>query len=150
MFSLPLKELFGLFLDSLVEVLDLLFELPLQVLDRVEVVSFLVLDLTRQLLLLGLALLQLALQELEFLLKQRLLLVELGLGGHPRPVGLLVLLLLRGNLVLALLNLPRGLPPEGLQLLSHFGLEVLTLLGELGEGLTQGLFLGEGLRTLSL
>jgi hypothetical protein len=68
MFGFPLKQLFRLFLHPFIEVLDLLFELPLQVFDGVEVVPFLVFDLTRQLLLLRLTLLQLPLEEFEFLL----------------------------------------------------------------------------------
>jgi hypothetical protein len=83
MFSFPLKQLFRLFLHPFVKVFYLLFELPLQVFDGVEVVPFLVFDLTRQLLLLRLTLLQLPLKEFEFLLKQRLLLIELRLRGHP-------------------------------------------------------------------
>jgi hypothetical protein len=83
MFSFPLKQLFRLFLDPFIEVLDLLFEFPLQVFDGVKVVPFLVFDLTRQFLLLRLTLLQLALEEFEFLLEQRLLLIELRLCGHP-------------------------------------------------------------------
>jgi hypothetical protein len=61
MFSLPLKQLFRLFLDSFIKVFDLLFELPLQVLHRVKVVTFLVFDLTRQFFLFRLTLLQLPL-----------------------------------------------------------------------------------------
>jgi hypothetical protein len=83
MLGFPLKQLFRLFLHPFIEVFDLLFELPLQVFDGVEVVPFLVFDLTRQLLLLRLTLLQLPLEEFEFLLEQRLLLIELRLCGHP-------------------------------------------------------------------
>ncbi len=61
MFSLPLKQLFRLFLHPFIEVFDLLFELPLQVLHRVKVVTFLVFDLTRQFFLFRLTLLKLSL-----------------------------------------------------------------------------------------
>jgi hypothetical protein len=90
------------------------------------------------------------LEEFNFLLKESLLFIELGLGGHARSQELLSLFFLGSHLAFLLVKLALGVLAEGLKSFVHLLSKLFFFLSQLTEALSEGLFLRQGFSSFGL
>jgi hypothetical protein len=148
--ALPFKKLFALFFDFFSEVFDLLFHPGLQVFEGTGVVAFLVFDLCRKLFLFSLGFLERTLQELKFLLKESLLLVEFRFSSKSSTLDFLLLLFLGRYLIASFIKLSGRILTELFDSFGEFRLNALSFLAHLSQGFAEGLLLSQSLSALSL